>query len=58
MNEKLINELKKVINRYYQYDPWSQKDNPDCDMDYSAEEAMDDIVDVISDFAIKERIAL
>lgn len=43
----VVLDIKRTINRYFECDPWNMRKNKEYDPDYSAEEVIDDIVNLI-----------
>ena len=40
-------KIKRVLRRYYESDPWTEEPNKEFDDTYTAQEALDAIVDIL-----------
>lgn len=46
MDER-IKRIKDAIRRYFQFDPWTEEPNPEFDDYLTAQEVVDQIVDIL-----------
>ena len=44
---RLAEKIKPVLRRYYESDPWTEEPNKEFDDTYTAQEALDAIVDIL-----------
>lgn len=44
---QLAEKIKPVLRRYYESDPWTEEPNKEFDDTYTAQEALDAIVDIL-----------
>lgn len=44
---QLIKRIKSVIRRYFETDPWTEKTSAEFDSDFTPQEAIDEIVDIL-----------
>ena len=44
---RLAEKIKRVLRRYYESDPWTEEPNKEFDDAYTAQEALDAIVDIL-----------
>ena len=44
---RLAEKIKPVLRRYYESDPWTEEPNKEFDDAYTAQEALDAIVDIL-----------
>ena len=44
---QLAEKIKRVLRRYYESDPWTEEPNKEFDDTYTAQEALDAIVDIL-----------
>ena len=44
---RLAEKIKRVLRRYYESDPWTEEPNKEFDDTYTAQEALDAIVDIL-----------
>ena len=44
---QLVEKIKHVLRRYFESDPWTEEPNKDFDDTYTAQEAVDAIVDIL-----------
>lgn len=42
-----IEQIREILNRYFENDPWTDEPNPNYDDNYMPQDAIDDIVEIL-----------